>query len=63
MAYPDSGILSPFHFAKQIDISMDNASINIEDNEEKFSFLKSLCDYGKSFIFFFKKFYSKDIKY
>lgn len=54
MVHQDSGILSPFRFdrrrANQIDISMDNASINVEDNEEKFSFLKSLCDYGKSLI-------------
>ena len=54
MVHQDSGILSPFRFdrrrANQNDISMDNASINVEDNEEKFSFLKSLCDYGKSLI-------------
>ena len=29
---------------------MDNASINVEDNDAKFTFLKSLCDYGKSLI-------------
>jgi signal transduction histidine kinase len=29
---------------------MDNASINVDDNEAKFTFLKSLCDYGKSLI-------------
>ena len=50
----ESGILSPFRFdrkrAHQNDLSMDNASINIEDNDEKFAFLKSLCDYGKSLI-------------
>jgi len=34
----------------QNDISMDNASINVDDNEAKFTFLKSLCDYGKSLI-------------
>ena len=54
MVHQDSGILSPFRFdrrrANQNDISNDNASINVEDNEEKFSFLKSLCDYGKSLI-------------
>ena len=54
MIQQDSGILSPFRFdrrrANQMDIAMDNASINVEDNEEKFSFLKSLCDYGKSLI-------------
>ena len=50
----ESGILSPFRFERrrinQNIISMDNASINVEDNDEKFSFLKSLCDYGKSLI-------------
>ena len=54
MVHQDSGILSPFRFdrrrANQNDISNDNDSINVEDNEEKFSFLKSLCDYGKSLI-------------
>ena len=29
---------------------MDNASINVEDNDAKFTFLKSLYDYGKSLI-------------
>ena len=52
--HQESGILSPFRFdrrrANRIDISMDNASINVEDTDEKFSFLKSLCDYGKSLI-------------
>ena len=52
--HQESGILSPFRFdrkrANQNDISMDNASINIDDNEAKFTFLKSLCDYGKSLI-------------
>ena len=53
-AQQESGILSPFRFdrrrAHQNDLSMEKASINIEDNDEKFSFLKSLCDYGKSLI-------------
>jgi len=52
--HQESGILSPFRFDRrrrnQNDISMDNASINVDDNEAKFSFLKSLCDYGKSLI-------------
>ena len=52
--HQESGILSPFRFDRrkqnQNDISMDAASINVEDNEAKFSFLKSLCDYGKSLI-------------
>ena len=50
----ESGILSPFRFdrrrAHQNELSMDEASINVEDNDEKFTFLKSLCDYGKSLI-------------
>ena len=52
--HQESGILSPFRFDRrrknQNDISMDNASINVDDNEAKFTFLKSLCDYGKSLI-------------
>ena len=52
--HQESGILSPFRFDRrkqnQNDISMDEESINVEDNEAKFSFLKSLCDYGKSLI-------------
>jgi CheY-like chemotaxis protein len=52
--HQESGVLSPFRFdrrrANRIDLSMDNASINVEDTDEKFSFLKSLCDYGKSLI-------------
>ena len=52
--HQESGILSPFRFDRrkqnQNDISMDSESINVEDNEAKFSFLKSLCDYGKSLI-------------
>lgn len=52
--YQESGILSPFRFDRRKgnhnDISMDNASINVEDNDAKFTFLKSLCDYGKSLI-------------
>ena len=54
LIYQESGILSPFRFDRrrqnQHDLSMDNASINVEDNDAKFSFLKSLCDYGKSLI-------------
>ena len=54
LVYQESGILSPFRFDRrrqnQNDLSMDNASINVEDNDAKFSFLKSLCDYGKSLI-------------
>ena len=54
LVYQESGILSPFRFDRrkqnQNDNSMDNASINVEDNNAKFSFLKSLCDYGKSLI-------------
>ena len=54
LIHQDSGILSPFRFDRkrqsQKDILMENASINVEDNDEKFSFLKSLCDYGKSLI-------------
>ena len=54
LIYQDSGILSPFRFDRkrqnQKEILMENASINVEDNDEKFSFLKSLCDYGKSLI-------------
>ena len=52
--HQESGILSPFRFDRrrrnQNDLSMDNASINVDDNEAKFTFLKSLCDYGKSII-------------
>ena len=50
----ESGILSPFRFdrrrAHQNELSMEEASINVEDNDEKFTFLKALCDYGKSLI-------------
>ena len=42
MIQQDSGILSPFRFdrrrANQMDITMDNSSINVEDNEENFYF-------------------------
>ena len=51
--HQESGILSPFRFERKKgnqNNSMDNPSINIEDNEQKFAFLKSLCDYGKSLI-------------
>ena len=54
LVYQESGILSPFRFDRrkqnQNDNSMDIASINVEDNDAKFAFLKSLCDYGKSLI-------------
>jgi CheY-like chemotaxis protein len=54
LVYQESGILSPFRFDRrrqnQNDLSMDVASINVEDTDAKFSFLKSLCDYGKSLI-------------
>ena len=44
--HQESGILSPFRFDRrkqnQNDISMDAASINVEDNEAKFSFFKIL---------------------
>ena len=51
--HQESGVLSPFRFDRKKgnqNNSMENSSINIEDPEQKFAFLKSLCDYGKSLI-------------